>query len=73
MKVKAHPERVVTAVRCSCGNEFTIRSTRAELAVEVCSSCHPAYTGAERQVATGGRIERFERRRAGARRTEAAA
>ena len=60
-----HPERMTTSVRCStCGNEFTTRSTRSELVVDVCSSCHPAYTGVERAVARGGRIERFERRRA---------
>jgi large subunit ribosomal protein L31 len=60
-----HPELVMTRVRCStCGNEFSTRSTRHELAVEVCSSCHPAYTGLEQAVARGSRIERFERRRA---------
>src|SRR4029453_14700171 len=60
-----HPETMVTSVRCStCGNEFTMRSTRLELVVEICSNCHPVYTGVERAVATGSRIERFERRRA---------
>lgn len=59
-----HPELMLTTVRCtSCGNEFTTRSNRSELAVEVCSNCHPAYTGVERALATGSRIERFERRR----------
>jgi large subunit ribosomal protein L31 len=66
-KLTAHPELVVTTVRCACGNEFTTRSTRAELTVDVCSSCHPAYTGVERSLASGSRIERFERRRARAR------
>ena len=60
-----HPELTTTNVRCStCGNEFHTRSTRSELAIDVCSNCHPAYTGSERAVATGSRIERFERRRA---------
>ena len=60
-----HPELVVTSVRCaSCGNEFATRSTHAELVLDVCSNCHPAYTGVEREVARGSRIERFERRRA---------
>jgi large subunit ribosomal protein L31 len=60
-----HPVLAVTTVRCStCGNEFTTRSTRSELVVDVCSNCHPAYTGTERAVASGSRIERFERRRA---------
>ena len=68
-----HPELAMTTVRCStCGNEFTTRSTRRELVVEVCSSCHPAYTGIERPVAAGGRIERFERRRAHSRSAVAA-
>jgi large subunit ribosomal protein L31 len=65
---KLHPELVDTTVRCaSCGSTFVVRSTRPELVVETCSSCHPAYTGVERQVRSGGRIERFERRRAAAR------
>ena len=60
-----HPEVTITSVRCStCGNEFTTRSTVSELTIDVCSSCHPAYTGVERAVASGSRIERFERRRA---------
>jgi len=60
-----HPELAMTSVRCTtCGNEFTTRSTRSELVVDVCSNCHPAYTGVERAVAGGSRIERFERRRA---------
>jgi large subunit ribosomal protein L31 len=60
-----HPELVLTTVRCStCGNTFATRSTRSELTVDVCSSCHPAYTGTERPTSAGSRIERFERRRA---------
>jgi large subunit ribosomal protein L31 len=60
-----HPEVTIMSVRCStCGNEFATRSTVRELTIDVCSSCHPAYTGVERAVASGSRIERFERRRA---------
>jgi large subunit ribosomal protein L31 len=59
-----HPNLVTTHVRCNaCGNEFTTRSTRARLLVDVCANCHPAYTGAERGITRGSRIERFERRR----------
>ena len=59
-----HPELMLASVRCtSCGETFTTRSTRSELVVDSCSNCHPAYTGVERRVAMGGRIERFERRR----------
>jgi large subunit ribosomal protein L31 len=69
-----HPELTITSVRCStCGNEFTTRSTRSALTIDVCSACHPAYTGVERPVASGSRIERFERRRARARRAAVAA
>jgi len=68
-----HPERFVMSVRCStCGNEFTTRSTKTQLVVDVCSSCHPAYTGSERALASGSRIERFERRRARSRSAVAA-
>jgi large subunit ribosomal protein L31 len=59
-----HPELTFTNVRCtSCGNAFTTRSTRSEIVVDVCSNCHPAYTGIERTAPSGSRIERFERRR----------
>jgi len=59
-----HPELKHASVTCStCGNAFTTRSIRAEIVVDVCSSCHPAYTGVERAVATGSRTERFEPRR----------
>ena len=61
----AHPERVIATVRCvSCGNVFTTRSTRSEITIDVCSNCHPAYTGREHAVASGDRVERFNRRRA---------
>ena len=63
-----HTELTFATVRCSsCGNAFTTRSTRAEVVVDVCSNCHPAYTGIERPVRSGNRVERFERRRAAAR------
>jgi large subunit ribosomal protein L31 len=59
-----HPELTLTTVRCtSCGTTFTTRSNRSELVVDVCSNCHPAYTGVERATPSGSRIERFERRR----------
>jgi large subunit ribosomal protein L31 len=59
-----HPELTLTTVRCtSCGTTFTTRSSRRELVVDACSSCHPAYTGVVRSAPSGSRIERFERRR----------
>ena len=58
-----HPSRVrVRHVHCSCGNEFVTRSTKADLHVEICSACHPFYTGKQKLVDTGGRVERFQRR-----------
>lgn len=69
----AHPTLEIATVRCaSCGNVFTTRSTRSEITLDVCSNCHPAFTGLERQVQSGSRIDRFERRRARARRPQAA-
>ncbi len=62
MKQDIHPEYVVATVHCSCGNTFTTRSTVAELRVEICSNCHPFYTGKQKLVDTGGRVERFQRR-----------
>ena len=62
MKQGIHPEYVETSVKCSCGNTFTTRSTKSDLRVELCSECHPFYTGKQKLVDSGGRIEKFERR-----------
>ena len=63
MKADIHPNYVVTQVRCSCGNTFTTRSTKGDdMHVELCSECHPFYTGKQKLVDSGGRIDRFERR-----------
>ena len=62
MKADIHPEYQLTTVHCGCGNTFTTRSTKAELHVEICSNCHPFYTGKQKLVDTGGRVERFQRR-----------
>ena len=62
MKAEIHPEYQLTTVHCSCGNTFTTRSTKSELHVEICSACHPFYTGKQKLVDTGGRVERFQRR-----------
>ena len=62
MKADIHPNYVVATVKCSCGNSFTTRSTKGDLHVELCSECHPFYTGKQKLVDTGGRIDRFERR-----------
>jgi large subunit ribosomal protein L31 len=66
-----HPELRLASARCtSCGNTFTTRSTRSEIVADVCSNCHPTYTGVERAARSGSRIERFERRRRHAARVE---
>jgi large subunit ribosomal protein L31 len=68
------PTRVLATVSCtSCGTVFTTRSARSEITVDVCSNCHPAYTGVVRPAQAGDRIDRFERRRARAQRTSVAA
>ena len=63
MKTETHPEYGDVTVKCSCGNEFTTRSTRAgALNVELFNECHPFYTGKQKLVDTGGRVERFNKR-----------
>ena len=62
MKTGIHPEYVTATVRCSCGSTFVTRSTRPEIHVEICSACHPFYTGKQKLMDTGGRVERFQRR-----------
>ncbi len=64
MKAKIHPDYMQAHVRCTCGNEFTTRSTSdsGRLHADVCSNCHPFYTGKQKLMDTGGRVERFQRR-----------
>jgi large subunit ribosomal protein L31 len=62
MKQGIHPEYQIATVHCACGNTFQTRSTKAELRVEVCSNCHPFYTGKQKLLDTGGRVERFQKK-----------
>ena len=62
MKADIHPQYGDAKVVCSCGNTFTTKSTSNEMHVELCNECHPFYTGKQKLVDTGGRVERFERR-----------
>jgi len=62
MKADIHPRYVETTVVCACGNTFKTRSTRENLRVDVCSNCHPFYTGEQRLVDTAGQVDRFMRR-----------
>lgn len=65
MQQGIHPEYHETTVKCGCGNTFTTRSTRKELKVDICSACHPFYTGKLKFVDTAGRIEKFKKKFAG--------
>ncbi|HTT58760.1 MAG TPA: 50S ribosomal protein L31 [Acidimicrobiales bacterium] len=62
MKQDIHPTYGEAAVTCSCGNTFTTSSTKSTLRVELCNECHPFFTGKQKLVDTGGRVERFQRR-----------
>ena len=67
MKAGIHPEYKVIAVTCTCGNHFETRSTIGQdLQVEVCSNCHPFYTGKQKIVDTGGRVDKFRKKYAAA-------
>lgn len=57
-----HPDYVEAKVSCSCGETFTTRSTKSELKVELCSKCHPFYTGKQKLVDSGGRVQRFQKK-----------
>jgi large subunit ribosomal protein L31 len=73
MKAGIHPDYVESTVRCSCGNEFITRSTEPEIRVELCNQCHPFYTGKQKLVDSGGRVERYRQRYAKAQAKQAEA
>ena len=62
MKTDIHPTYVEATVSCACGNTWTTHSTKAELHLDICSRCHPYFTGEQRIVDTAGRVERFRKR-----------
>jgi large subunit ribosomal protein L31 len=62
MKSDIHPKYMETTVRCACGNEFTTGSTKENIRVEICSKCHPFFTGKQKLMDTAGRVERFRRK-----------
>jgi large subunit ribosomal protein L31 len=62
MKTGIHPEMHEVLVHCQCGNEFKTRSVKKELRVEVCSACHPFYTGKQKMMDTAGRVDKFNRK-----------
>ena len=62
MKTKTHPKYQTCAVHCACGNQFETRSTVKKINVDICSSCHPFFTGKQKFVDTAGRVERFSKK-----------
>jgi large subunit ribosomal protein L31 len=62
MKPEIHPEYHEVTVHCACGETWTTRSTKKELRVEICSKCHPFFTGKQKLVDSAGRVERFQKR-----------
>ena len=62
MKKEIHPEYKETVIKCACGSELTVGSTGSDVSVEICSKCHPFYTGKQKLVDSAGRIERFRRK-----------
>jgi large subunit ribosomal protein L31 len=62
MKTGIHPEYVECTVQCACGNTFQTRSTKPSIKLEICSNCHPFFTGRQKFVDTAGRVERFQKR-----------
>ena len=62
MKVGIHPDYVDTTITCACGEVVRTRATRPEIRVEVCSKCHPFFTGKQKFMDTAGRVERFQRK-----------
>ncbi len=62
MKEEIHPKYVECKVVCACGNTFTTRSTKPSLHVDICSACHPFFTGKQKFVDTAGRVERFSKK-----------
>ncbi|MBE6681420.1 MAG: 50S ribosomal protein L31 [Ruminococcaceae bacterium] len=62
MKQGIHPEYVEATVKCACGETFTTRSTKPELRVDICSKCHPFFTGKQKFVDAGGRVDKFKKK-----------
>jgi len=62
MKKGIHPDYITTNVTCACGNEFKTKSLKASIILDICSACHPFYTGSEKVVDTAGRIDKFNKR-----------
>jgi large subunit ribosomal protein L31 len=73
MKAGIHPDYAVVNVHCACGTTWTTRSTKKEMRLEICSACHPFFTGKQRLLDVAGRVERFNRKYAGLKKAAPAA
>jgi large subunit ribosomal protein L31 len=62
MKSDIHPKYAETTIKCACGNTINVGSTKTDISVEICSQCHPFFTGKQKLVDTAGRIERFRKK-----------
>jgi len=62
MKKEIHPEYTEATVACACGNTFTTKSTKKEIRVEICSACHPFFTGKQKFIDSAGRVEKFKKK-----------
>ncbi|MBA4366783.1 MAG: 50S ribosomal protein L31 [Desulfobacterium sp.] len=62
MKNDIHPKYAETVIKCACGNKIEVGSTKTDISVEICSKCHPFFTGKQKLVDTAGRIERFHKK-----------
>ena len=62
MKKDIHPKFVASIIKCACGNQIQTQSTRKEISVEICSKCHPFFTGKQKLIDSAGRVERFQKK-----------
>lgn len=62
MKTEIHPKYVATTIHCACGNVISTRSTKENIQVDICSACHPFFTGKQKLIDTAGRIDRFKKK-----------
>ncbi len=62
MKTDIHPDYREATIRCACGTEYKTRSTRGDMSVEICSACHPFYTGTQKIIDAAGRVDRFKKK-----------
>jgi len=62
MRKGIHPEYVDCKVKCACGNEFEVRTTKSELSIDICNKCHPFFTGSEKILDAAGRVDKFKKK-----------